>query len=450
MTSTHQVCSHASLVAGVSPHGLEAGYKRIDWKRRTAATTPSGRVPKSITSGLQKESPLLASTYPAPLVLPEDDLACDPSHAPQSFRSWSNLKARNRVTCDRRTIYIARPPIADARLLSLAGWKGPTGSKRGPDVPHPHFDDVLAYLCAFYNGFEVKEYAPSLTLEPWELFSKEESCTSSFVGLQEGPSNSYTRVRTRSSPDGLFPHQLNLNDILDCAINIIPDDAYALLVLTDYDLYEDDDDDFCCGRAYGGSRVAVVSSARYNPLLFEHAGIDLDHMWPAAHCVAYVDSQCGLPEKKDKRNAKFSSGCQDVISGSPLQQAVAAFQTAPRASSAQPNVMHGIWLFCLARTASHELGHCFGMDHCVYYACAMQGTASVVEDLRQPPYLCPICLKKLSRAVEEGSGDVCQEQEYVQRASKEMVAFCAKWQHVCVWAGYEAWLRALLYGDESV
>lgn len=323
----------------------------------------------------------------------------------------------------------------------------PRGEFFQPEVSHPHFDDVLAYLRAFYCGLEVKEYVPIVTLKPWNIFSKG-GIASLFVGLREGPSNSYTRIQTRPSPDGLFSHQLNLNNILDCAITILPKDAYALLVLTDYDLFEDEDDQFCCGRAYGGSRVAVVSSARYNPLFIEQAGVDLDHMWPASHCAAYISSQCSLLKRK---NAKYPMNCQpEKIPDSPLQQAVAAFQKAPPMSSAQPNTMHGLWLFCLARTASHELGHCFGMGHCVYYPCAMQGTGSVMEDLRQPPHLCPICLKKLSRAVQEGACKVVQGQEYSQEAVKEMVVFCAKWKHVSVWAGYEAWLRTFLSESESV
>jgi archaemetzincin len=33
------------------------------------------------------------------------------------------------------------------------------------------------------------------------------------------------------------------------------------------------------------------------------------------------------------------------------------------------------------------LGHCFGIAHCVYYACSMQGTASIIENSKQPLYL---------------------------------------------------------------
>lgn len=443
MASAQQTCSHASLVADVSPNGHEAGYKRVDWKRRTAATTPSGRVPK-VTCEQEDEQQSFAFAYPAPLVLPEDDLACNPTYPPQSFRSWKHQKERNRVTCDRKTIFVARSPRVSKNLSDMVEWTGPTESRRASvqrEVPPPQFDDVLEYLRAFYHGFEVKIYTPDLTLVPWRQ-SKDKNY---FVGLKEGPSDTCKLIQTRPSPDGLFSHQLNLNDLLDCAINILPDDAYALLMLVDYDLYEDEDDDFCCGRAYGGSRVALVSSARYNPLLFLEEGIDIHHMWPAAHCAAYVASQCDLPTKKKKTTPKRNDDMPD----SSLHKAVAAFNASLSISYTQPDLLHGLWLFCLARTASHELGHCFGMDHCVYHACVMQGSASVAEDLRQPPYLCPICAKKNSQAVEEGSNKVFEEERYMHEAAVEMTVICGKWKHVGVWAGFEAWLSTLISSLES-
>lgn len=438
MMATGYRCSHSSLVVDVSPTGDEAGYKRLDWKRRVAATTPSGRVSKSNQTDEPRE---LASTFPGPLVLPGDDLAYDPSHPPQSLRSWSNLRERNRVTCNRKTIYVARPPLISEGAFSTITRVTSTGlecRKKGKAkkearqgaVEPPPFDDTLEYLRAFYHGFEVKEYTPALLFEPWGTSDKD--ATPSFVGLKEGPAASYTRIRVRPSPDGLFAHQLNLGDLLDGAIRILPKDAYALLILVDHDLYEDDDDDFCCGRAYGGSRVAVVSPARYNPLLHECEGIDQEHTWPASHCASYVASQSGLHEMPATSSHHSSS--------SPLHQAVTAFRSGL-------SDLDGLWLFCLARTAAHELGHCFGLGHCVYYACVMQGTASVAEDYRQPPYLCPIDARKLAWAAEEGGSGrwgVFDQRTYEREACEAMVRFCARWEKVGVWAGYRAWLETRL------
>src|ERR1700761_7578790 len=96
------------------------------------------------------------------------------------------------------------------------------------------------------------------------------------------------RIRTRPCPDQAFQRQLNLNDPLDACISALPGDAFSLLLLlTDQDLYEDEEDDFCCGRAYGGSRIAVVSSARYHPILDGTQNVERKHAWPASHCAAY-------------------------------------------------------------------------------------------------------------------------------------------------------------------
>lgn len=43
----------------------------------------------------------------------------------------------------------------------------------------------------------------------------------------------------------------------------------------------------------------------------------------------------------------------------------------------------------------HELGHLFGLDHCIYYICLMNGANHELEMDRQPLYLCPVCLRKL-------------------------------------------------------
>ncbi|KAF3762313.1 hypothetical protein M406DRAFT_347447 [Cryphonectria parasitica EP155] len=353
MAPRQKKCIHPSLTVDVSPHGAEAGYKRPDWKRRAAATTSSGRFP---WDGPKEEPASHLFTFPAPLVLPDDDLAQDPGQPPQSLRSWHNMPERNHATCNRKTVYVARPPAIPESLSVMSKWIEPAAAAAAAAaaVQPPKADDILAYLGAFYHGFEVREYNPTLRFEPWEDNASKGNPTS-FVALKEGPADSLTRIRARPSLDGVFSHQLNLNDMLDCAIRILPRDAYALLLLVDHDLYEDEDDDFCCGRAYGGSRVAVVSSARYSPLCHAHEGVDTSHIWPASHCAAYVASQC-------------------------------------------------LWLFCLARTASHELGHCFGMAHCMYYACVMQSTAGVAEDCRQPPYLCPVCAEKLSVAAGEAHG----------------------------------------------
>ncbi|CAF3455936.1 unnamed protein product [Rotaria sp. Silwood1] len=43
----------------------------------------------------------------------------------------------------------------------------------------------------------------------------------------------------------------------------------------------------------------------------------------------------------------------------------------------------------------HELGHLFGLEHCIYYICLMNGANHEIEMDQQPLYLCPVCLRKL-------------------------------------------------------
>lgn len=328
--------------------------------------------------------------------------------------------------------------------------KATKGKVNVPDhTKPPNPDDIREYLGAFYHGIPVKKFEETLEFTAWKPGGKRRAKTdtaSSFIGLRCGAS--CTRIRTRPCPDGTFEQQLNLNDILDATIAALPDDAYALLFLVDHDLYEDDDDDFCCGRAYGGSRVAVVSSARYNPSLLLRSGpdsIDPDHTWPASHCRSYVAQLCGsaapgATARRGKKRRLDEHEHEHEPAASPLQDAVRAGSS----SSVSGPSLAGLWLCLLARTASHELGHCLGIGHCAYYACVMQGTAGMAEDCRQPPYLCLVCLKKLTRAAGEASappsGAAFDETRYVIGNYQALAGFCGKWEHVGMFAGYKAWL----------
>jgi archaemetzincin len=49
-------------------------------------------------------------------------------------------------------------------------------------------------------------------------------------------------------------------------------------------------------------------------------------------------------------------------------------------------------------TATHETGHMFSMQHCIFYECSMCGSNSLEESDRYPLWLCPQCLAKLCYA----------------------------------------------------
>ena len=48
---------------------------------------------------------------------------------------------------------------------------------------------------------------------------------------------------------------------------------------------------------------------------------------------------------------------------------------------------------------AHEVGHMFGMQHCVHHPCLMNGSNNQAEADRTPLHLCAVCLRKLHLAV---------------------------------------------------
>lgn len=448
MANSSSKCPHDFLQVDVSTHADEVGFRRPPEDKRASAATSSTKPPgKSTVGGPSGPGNDLRYTFPGPLVLPYDDLAFDPKSPPQSLRSWLREKERNAVTEDRKTIYVAGVPTIRKGLAVMKSWAEPNSSmgsaarnrQRGPDdTPKPpQAAHIREYLEAFYHGLEVKEFSAGFEFVQWKS-KVPKGAGPGFVGLQSG--DLCTRIRTRPAPDKTFSRQLNLNDILDAAIELLPKDAYAFLLLVDHDLYEDDDDDFCCGRAYGGSRVAVVSSSRYHPDLDIDTLIDREHMWPASHCLAYINMMCDggyhagkVPKPPPKQPTSQSD--QPTPMGAAVEAALS--------KASAPVDVDGLWLSRLLRTTSHELGHCIALDHCIYYACVMQGTAGMSEDVRQPPYLCPVCLEKLSRGVLNVKPGLDKQQYIVDRYTA-LSKFCQKWSNVGMLAGYHAWLEARL------
>lgn len=354
MTTTTNDCPHASLALEPSEYSSIAGFQWSSAQKRAAAVTTQGKAPSNPSVPSQ-------ASFPGPLVLPEDDLALDPKYPSQSLRSWIRLKERNKVTEQKRIIYVAEPPDVD--VDAIQAWAQPL-SKASVTPKPPQTQEVIDYLAAFYHGMPVKRLPVKLAYTNWDTekgLSKSKKVR--HIGLDIG--TECVRIRSRPSKD-LYTQQLNLDDLLDAAISLLPDDAYALLLIVSHDIYENEEDDFACGRAYGGSRVAVVSTARYNPILDADQNVDREHPWPASHCSAYVQSCCGESQKKKKQKKTRSVSSEDDCSG-PIYAALAAHRSLPSlAGSLSSSALSGLWLARVCRTAGHELGHCFGMDHCVY------------------------------------------------------------------------------------
>lgn len=130
--------------------------------------------------------------------------------------------------------------------------------------------------------------------------------------------------------------QWNSVELLNWLRGKVPKDSYGLLAITMTDLYPGEGWNFVFGQATYKNRVGVFSFARYHPTL-----------------------------------------TGEVVDGDPDQ---VALQRA-------------------CKVLSHEMGHMFGIKHCIYYQCNMNGANSLAECDSTPMHLCPVCLRKLQRAV---------------------------------------------------
>lgn len=446
MAHSHaKACVHERLTYMPSKYAVETGFKLLSTKElQSAAELPSEGSKRNQVAEMPHGH---FWSFPAPLILPFDDLAEDPDWPPQAVEEWDKEPARNRVDKKRRTIYVCQAPAFSDSVKFMSSWEEPVqgkSKKKQTAIKRPSIDNVADYLSAFYHGLPVKILKEGLMFTEWAPDATKDVPNSipKYVGLQT--TKEIIGIRARGpSQDNVFPAQLNLNDLLDVAMRILPQDAYALLMLVDQDIYESEEDDFCCGRAYGGSRIAVVSSARYNPVLDAQEEVDREHAWPASHCIDYQDEKCaeaGLstqPRKKAKRKAPASKKNQANKAETPTALSVAVqahTESSKKNLIKDPTALAGLWLGRVCKTASHELGHCFGMDHCVYYACIMQGTTCLAEDARQPPYCCPIDQTKVLAAT--GSS---LEAQY-----KALKQFCDKWKDIDLFRAFGSWLDARL------
>ncbi len=87
---------------------------------------------------------------------------------------------------------------------------------------------------------------------------------------------------------------------------------------------------------------------------------------------------------------------------------------------------HRIVLFrrCL-KVLLHELGHLFGLEHCIYYNCLMNGTNNEIEMDQQTLHMCPVCLRKLYSTL----------QFDIRRRYEKLANLCEKYnlEEECVW-----------------
>lgn len=470
-------CKHDILYTAVSPHARQLSYYAPPTKTNLlAAASRTGKPPTDSSSA---KLPPHAS-FPGVNLVPQDELDQDPKDEGDTLVQFLSNRGRPGVTPSRRTIYVVETPnVAPDIAGAMASWTEPVipgGPENGtPSLIHPvgppRVDDVAGYLQAFYAGMEVKVLKNHFCFRNWKKGqngpNSEQSRGHVALKVQNGQDGRGTWVRFRPSKDGVTAGQLNLNDMLDALLESIPSDAFAIILITDHDLYEDEDDDFCAGRAYGGSRICTVSTFRYNPALDAHAGINHAHSWPASHCRDYIDdcwekSEPALKdtdygcERRKRGGAKLDPLCMLSLkkqTETPLAAAVLASRDVLVPTTTED--WDGLWLARVCRTASHELGHCVGIGHCAHYSCMMQSTASMAEDIRQPPYLCPICIQKAaysmagdavmkSRGLDKDARRVAAEADWIAESYRQTSLYCEGRSGVGMFSGLGAWSKARL------
>ncbi len=144
-----------------------------------------------------------------------------------------------------------------------------------------------------------------------------------------------SKLTTRINP-GTKKLQILAGDVLELLKGKLPADAYCVQAVTMEDLYPQASWNFVFGMASLRERVGVFSFARYDPAFY------------------------GVQRKADYKEVLLRRSC---------------------------------------KVLAHEAGHMFGIEHCVYFSCCMNGSNHLGESDSRDVHLCPMCLRKLQHVV---------------------------------------------------
>ncbi|KAL2764741.1 archaemetzincin-2 isoform 3 [Daubentonia madagascariensis] len=152
--------------------------------------------------------------------------------------------------------------------------------------------------------------------------------------------------------------QIHAGHILKFLKKKKPEDAFCVVGITMIDLYPRDSWNFVFGQASLTDGVGIFSFARY--------GSDF-------YSLRY--------EGKLKKLQKTSSSDYSIFDNYYIPE------------------ITSVLLLRSCKTLTHEIGHIFGLRHCQWLTCLMQGSNHLEEADRRPLNLCPICLRKLQCAI---------------------------------------------------
>jgi archaemetzincin len=125
-------------------------------------------------------------------------------------------------------------------------------------------------------------------------------------------------------------------DVLAVLRKSLPPDAFCVLAVTVQDLYPEPRWNFVLGQASLHGRVGVYSFARCDPAFYG-----------------------------EQRGAEYES----------------------------------ILLRRGCKVLAHETAHMFGLRHCIYFRCILNGSNHLRESDSRPLHLCPVCLRKLQYTI---------------------------------------------------
>jgi archaemetzincin len=129
--------------------------------------------------------------------------------------------------------------------------------------------------------------------------------------------------------------QILTGSILAILKKSLPKDAFCVMAVTMEDLYPDPSWNFVFGQASLRERVGVYSFARYDPAFY------------------------GQRREENYEKTLLWRSCKVLV---------------------------------------HEIAHMFGLTHCIYFKCAMNGSNHLEESDSRPMHLCPVCLRKLQHS----------------------------------------------------
>ena len=144
------------------------------------------------------------------------------------------------------------------------------------------------------------------------------------------------KITTRTNPY-TKNRQILTGDVLAILRKNLPEDAFCLLAITMEDLYPEPSWNFVFGQALLRGRVGVYSFARYDPAFY---------------------------------GAKRGSDYEKIL----LRRS--------------------------GKVLVHETAHMFGLLHCIYFRCVVNGSNHLKESDSRPLHLCPVCLRKLQYSIE--------------------------------------------------